>query len=590
VDGYVMAWELEIHHIDVVTAGDATLIVARDVQDGVTSSVRTALIDGGDAGAARIVYPYLQEKLRRAPSASSTGGSASPGYWPVDVMIATHYDRDHSNGLTKLLLMPPPPGQPGLFDGVRIYDQGWPQTLDNTYLCYICAINGQRASGRQVLTGLHRERVTLLVRAAGAAPNYTLGARRLGPPAAPQDVADVQADPGWLLNAYPHDLLWDGFPGGPPLSAPTMQCVAANTYVRTANGIQPVGGQGADPSNERSLAFVVTFGQFRYYIGGDIETPQETLIQAYLNPAANAAGRVAAFKTSHHGANTATARGFVDQLRPDAAVISCGTRNRYRPNPHPAQETVNVLDGFPANPTGVNPAPRHPAVPPAIPPSRPVRNYLTGYQTTAPPPPASRGGDASVTAGGPNANPPEPGHIVVTVSADQSAADPRGRLYLGVLAAAQEAATTAGMTPQLAGPAAAAAEAALSRTPSSAGQAFLQAAGCPNVALPALTSPSTAGPATTLTHAAMQTGIPEWAAAGAGAAVGAAYWGGDLEAGDPVYDALVAAGVEDDTARSAAGRAANNVPDGPGLFDVTCYELALEPGPRPGWSSSFSHV
>ena len=37
----------------------------------------------------------------------------------------------------------------------------------------------------------------------------------------------------------------------------------------------PTGGQGADPSNEKSLAFLVQFGNFRYYIGGDLTTTQE---------------------------------------------------------------------------------------------------------------------------------------------------------------------------------------------------------------------------------------------------------------------------------------------------------------------------
>jgi hypothetical protein len=97
--------------------------------------------------------------------------------------------------------------------------------------------------------------------------------------------------------------------------------------VQTAAGgiVGPIGGLGIDPRNEKSLAVEVTFGNFRYYVGGDIETAQENSIQLLLNNTGDAAGRVLAMKTSHHGANTATARGFVDQLRPSAAFISCGT-------------------------------------------------------------------------------------------------------------------------------------------------------------------------------------------------------------------------------------------------------------------------
>lgn len=44
-----MAWQLEIHHIDVTGSGDATLIIAREVPPliGLAPIVRSLLIDGG---------------------------------------------------------------------------------------------------------------------------------------------------------------------------------------------------------------------------------------------------------------------------------------------------------------------------------------------------------------------------------------------------------------------------------------------------------------------------------------------------------------------------------------------------------------
>ena len=51
-------------------------------------------------------------------------------------------------------------------------------------------------------------------------------------------------------------------------------------------------------------------------------------------------GHVALLKVGHHGSRGATSDRWLDELRPEDAVISVGARNRYG---HPAPETLGRL-------------------------------------------------------------------------------------------------------------------------------------------------------------------------------------------------------------------------------------------------------
>jgi beta-lactamase superfamily II metal-dependent hydrolase len=73
-----MAWNLEIHTID-VAQGESSLLVASN-EYGTTYSM---LIDGGLAKYGRLVDHYVRERLEKSV---------------LDVIVTTHYDRDHSGG------------------------------------------------------------------------------------------------------------------------------------------------------------------------------------------------------------------------------------------------------------------------------------------------------------------------------------------------------------------------------------------------------------------------------------------------------------------------------------------------------------
>jgi hypothetical protein len=573
-------WQLEIHHIDVQMTGDATLVIAREVGVLGVPRIRSILIDGGRATQVVPLDAYIAAQL--GPGVQLSG------------IIVTHYQDDHVGGIMRLLKR-----TTTRYASVRIYDQGWPAgNFDDHYNRYYRAINGLGDDAGQIaaIYRANRVRVTYRVRSDPGIPNLGfLGL--IGLPSVPAAGANINQAANWLLTgAAPAEILWDGVVGGVPVGAPTMRFIAANRYVRTAGGgiTASIPGNGIDPENEKSLGVEVVFNNFRYYVAGDIESAQETAIGTLLNNANNAAGRVLAMKTSHHGSRTATARAFVDRLRPEAAFISCGTQNKHK---HPAQQTINVLDGFVASATGANPAPPHAAVPPA-PPNRPISHYLTGYQTPnrppplPQPPPLSYAGDDGVTAGDPQTLPAvTPGHIVVTVTAAQSNVNVLGGLYLGVEAAASTAATTAGVVGVMGAgaagaAAAAAAAAALSSGAATAASFFLVNAGlAPAVALAssgaaaaaatnAINNAATAAAtATAVTNAAMGAGAAAAPSAGAGAAAGVVVGGID----GPTLQAVVVAAVTAAGAALAAPAAgllaAGQAVGAGGQFSVTYTDL-----------------
>ncbi|MFI6164722.1 MULTISPECIES: ComEC/Rec2 family competence protein [unclassified Micromonospora] len=454
-----MTWSLEIHHIDVKASGDSTLIVARD--DGVGhahgATIRTCLIDGGRQKSGPIVDSYLTNNVN--------GLGTGFGERQLDVIAVTHYDADHLFGITYLLNRGPL-ATPMIYDDTYIYDQGETSADDDQYLRYVQAI--ARRPGRVRVTrnvasdpqpvnkqrGVHQVVPGPVANVRTPPAMFGGGVVVPGNPAIPAPAplavpagAVIAAGtlahwwhPYWLVG---REILWTDEAGEPitelrPGVPPTVTCIAANRYVRDAAGTARFRAGAAltgteQLKNEKSLAFLVQFGTFRYYIGGDIEHVQERTIGRYLNPNDTVGGRVHVVKASHHGADTASRPAFIDRMRPETVIISCGTKNQYG---HPSAGTIDTLNGIrPAMPGG--------------PPVRKIPHYLTGYQDVNPP--ASLSGILGQTAGEPGPPLVARGHVLLEVSAVQSQYDASGLRSAALTATVTEIANATGAAPLPAG-------------------------------------------------------------------------------------------------------------------------------------------
>ena len=87
-----------------------------------------------------------------------------------------------------------------------------------------------------------------------------------------------------------------------------------------------------DP-NEESVVLLVEYGHVRLLLTGDAGLPVEFRL-------AGRVGDVDVLKVGHHGSRSATSDAWLDEARPEVAVISVGARNTYG---HPAPEVVARL-------------------------------------------------------------------------------------------------------------------------------------------------------------------------------------------------------------------------------------------------------
>lgn len=92
---------------------------------------------------------------------------------------------------------------------------------------------------------------------------------------------------------------------------------------------------GGNEQNANSIVVRLDYGAFSMLLPGDAEDQTEhRLLTKDLNL------RVNLLKVSHHGSKYATSADFINRVKPQAAIISCGEWNRYG---HPAQVVLDRL-------------------------------------------------------------------------------------------------------------------------------------------------------------------------------------------------------------------------------------------------------
>ncbi len=85
-------------------------------------------------------------------------------------------------------------------------------------------------------------------------------------------------------------------------------------------------------TNETGIVFKLSYGNF------DMLFTADTDIQ--VQPYSGNIGHVEVLKVPHHGSKTGLSQAFLDQIKPEIAVVSVGKNNRYG---HPAANTLEML-------------------------------------------------------------------------------------------------------------------------------------------------------------------------------------------------------------------------------------------------------
>ncbi|MFM7880075.1 MAG: hypothetical protein ACKO80_07250, partial [Acidimicrobiaceae bacterium] len=132
-------------------------------------------------------------------------------------------------------------------------------------------------------------------------------------------------------------MLWDFNTGGSN-NLPRMQCIAINGYIIGNTEQITQEKESGTEVNQRSLAFLIEFGNFRYYTGGDIGQAQEEKIAAYLKKHNK---QLDAFKVSHHGSEHSTPLSLCQQAKKGCvAFISRGWENPFDHVRYPAYDNL----------------------------------------------------------------------------------------------------------------------------------------------------------------------------------------------------------------------------------------------------------
>lgn len=89
----------------------------------------------------------------------------------------------------------------------------------------------------------------------------------------------------------------------------------------------------AENLNENSIIIELTYGEKKFLFTGDAEVANEKL---------RSWDDIDVLKVAHHGSRTSSSEEFLEQVKPEYAIISCGQDNDYG---HPHQEVIDRLKG-----------------------------------------------------------------------------------------------------------------------------------------------------------------------------------------------------------------------------------------------------
>lgn len=316
--------DLFIHHVN-AGSGDATLIVTYSVTDSNYNLL--AIIDAGNRSYEHTLNDYITNCF--GPNTA----------W--DYIIASHYHDDHIRGFDGL--------SNGTLKGIKIIDRGQYNLRNIAPNRGIVSNNIQPEAEAANATSklMEPNSITTLYRSSVKEANTSYNLIR-----APD------------MNFFPQDigdtLVLDSINGFPIY----LIALAGNGYTIADNANGYIDNPHPTKSNPNNfcLAFLIEYGEFRYYTGGDLggsdnaanscsnyidqETPIADWFAANLQPAQsfNPAGRfthnghVCAMKTNHHGSPCSSNNHFLSTLLPTAIFTTYFRRARL-----PSQHFVNQV-------------------------------------------------------------------------------------------------------------------------------------------------------------------------------------------------------------------------------------------------------
>jgi beta-lactamase superfamily II metal-dependent hydrolase len=115
----------------------------------------------------------------------------------------------------------------------------------------------------------------------------------------------------------------------------TMKCLATNGEVINYGSVS--GASGSE--NDLSLGWLLTYNGFQYFTGGDLGGETSPYADNET-PLATQVGDVDVMKIDHHGSHFSTNQTFVNNLKPEVAIIEVGDNNSYN---HPTQVVLDRL-------------------------------------------------------------------------------------------------------------------------------------------------------------------------------------------------------------------------------------------------------
>lgn len=321
--------ELHIHHINIEN-GDATLIGIYDV--AIKKYTSKILIDGGQSSPDQLLLPYIKKMV-----------GSDKGSTHFDYLILTHYHTDHYNGLLSL--------KTGKITADSIIDPGG-YRVDSVF----------KAGPHSFIRPENLTLATPWLNALSVASHHT-----------PVPFVKGRSEMFLTFGTTPLTGIGNKFTIGEiGTNNVELQCVAGWGNTLSDNGIETDPNPSLRNPNDYTLAFILSCGEFRYFIGGDLGgqntseyIDQETPLTKYLDVAyplsvsadgnTREKGHICGFKANHHGSNNSNDSAFIDGMHSAITVTSAGNQKTWHlPNPQYLKRlaAVKPLSSSSLNPRG----------------------------------------------------------------------------------------------------------------------------------------------------------------------------------------------------------------------------------------------